>query len=105
MVTLKKPTIKISQGIRRDVDDSDEEYEQTINKTFKDVEKANTVFPGTITGLIFSNYYVKHADEARRIYESIDKHRERAKSLNLEVGIRLNICQMVISPEYFSSLM
>ncbi len=71
-----------------------------IENAFEMAKNANGISPQTVSGLIFDGNYVNDLSMAKEMSRTLGVHRERAKGLGLEIGVRLRICTNLLSREH-----
>lgn len=63
-----------------------------INNAFSAAQDANSIFPGTVWGLVFTNEYVTDGNNGPRVLQMIRDNKNRAHQMGLRVGTRVHTC-------------
>lgn len=89
-------TIEVAQGIYQH---SDAELQQReIEAAFSAASAANSVFPNTVTSLVFTNEYVVDANTTNAVNTMITANKEKAHHFNLKVGVRSHTFGNIADP-------
>lgn len=82
--------LSLSQGIYQNDNPTIQQVE--INNAFLAAQEANSIRPGTVWGLTFTNEYIVNWSTGQRVLDMIRNNRDRARSMGLRVGTRIHIC-------------
>jgi len=82
--------LSISQGIYQQ--DTDDLQNREIENAFAAVSEANSVFPGTVYNLIFTNEFVTDGSNGPRVLNMIRNNKRRANEMGVRVGTRIHTC-------------
>ena len=81
-----KVAIEVAQGIYQQNNPTYQQLE--IEAAFSAVSEANSLYPNTVTSLVFTNEYVTDAEKANVVNQMIVTHKQKAHNLGLKVGVR-----------------
>jgi exo-beta-1,3-glucanase (GH17 family) len=82
--------LSVSQGIFQNDDAALQARE--INNAFSAAADANTIFRGTVWGLVFTNEFVTDGSNGPRVLKMIQDNKARANGMGLKVGTRIHTC-------------
>ncbi|XP_035706164.1 glucan 1,3-beta-glucosidase isoform X2 [Folsomia candida] len=82
--------LSVSQGIYQHDDGG--LMSREINNAFSAAQDANTIFGGTVWGLVFTNEFVTDSSNGPRVLQMIRDNKARAHGMNLRVGTRVHTC-------------
>jgi hypothetical protein len=85
--------LSVSQGISQQQDDNLMNIE--IDNAFSAANDANSIYPNTVSRLIFTNEYFTDEASGHRILDMIRSHKNRAHQMNLKVGTRIHVCGII----------
>jgi exo-beta-1,3-glucanase (GH17 family) len=88
--------IEVAQGIYQQADAGLQQRE--IEAAFSAASTANSVFPNTVTSLVFTNEYVVDADTANAVNATIAANKDKARALSLKVGVRSHTFGNIANP-------
>lgn len=90
----KANVIDVAIGIFQNENESIQNSEVDI--AISVAQDANGRFPHTVWGLVFTSNYVTDGRTCEKVLDLIRSNKERAKLYQLQVGIRVNICDHIL---------
>jgi len=85
--------LSVSQGISQQQDNN--LMNKEIDNAFSAANDANTIYPNTVSNLIFTNEYFTDEASGHRILNMIKSQKNRAHQMNLKVGTRIHVCGII----------
>ncbi|KKD39586.1 MAG: glycosyl hydrolase family 17 protein [Limnoraphis robusta] len=96
--------IEVAQGIYQHDNPAHQQLE--IEAAFSAVSEANSLYPNTVTSLVFTNEYVTDAEKANVVNQMIVTNKQKAHNLGVKVGVRSHTFGEIANPNspYYTQL-
>ena len=88
----KRIVISVNQGIHQ-IDDGNQQNKE-IQNAFAAAQEANSIYPGTVTGITFTNEYVTDPGRGSTVLSMIRNNKNRG----FRVGTRIHTCGEIHNP-------